>query len=36
MEVNRVEYDPHQVSIEQMEDWLQQVDTFRKTLDVKE
>lgn len=32
MEVNRVEFDPQQVSVEQMEEWLKEAQTYRKTL----
>jgi peptide methionine sulfoxide reductase MsrA len=31
-EVNRVEYDPQQVSVEQLESWLKEVWTWRETL----
>jgi len=31
-EVNRVQYDPQQVDVEQLEKWLKQADTWRATL----
>lgn len=31
-EVNPVRYDPEQVSLEEMEDWLKEVETYRETL----
>ena len=33
MEVNRVIYDPQLVSIEQLEDWLKESATYRRTLE---
>jgi len=31
-EVNRVEYDPHRVTVDQLEQWLKQAKTWRATL----
>lgn len=31
-EVNRVKYDPQQVGLKQLEDWLKQARTYRATI----